>query len=245
MARTAAALVIGNEILTGKVQEANVAALAGMLFELGIALRKVVVCVDDEATIADELRALRTAHDLVVTSGGVGPTHDDVTVPAVARAFGRPLGRDAGLEARLRAHFADRTTPGHLRMAELPEGGELVDEGNLGWPVLRVENVWVLPGVPAIFRKKLAAVRTRLAGDETAFVSRALYLVADEGEIAGLLERIERAHPGVSVGSYPRFDGADHTVKVTFDGRDLARVRAALEACREALPAATVVRVDP
>jgi molybdopterin-biosynthesis enzyme MoeA-like protein len=244
VARTAAALVIGNEILTGKVQEANVAALATMLFELGISLRKVVVCVDDEATIADELAALARAHDVVVTSGGVGPTHDDVTVPAVARGLGRALLRDAGLEGRLRAHFGERTTPGHLRMAELPEGGELVDAGGISWPVIRVENVWVLPGVPLIFQKKLVALRERLSGDEAAFVSRAIYLRADEGEIAALLAQIEQQHPGVMVGSYPRFDEADHTVKVTFDGRDLVRVRAALEACLAGLPPERVVRSE-
>lgn len=236
--------MIGNEILTGKVQEANVAALATMLFELGIALRKVVVCVDDEATIASELAALAKAHDVVVTSGGVGPTHDDVTVPAVARGLGRKLVVDAGLEKRLRDHFGDRTTPGHLRMAELPEGGQLVDAGGISWPVIHVENVWVLPGVPLIFQKKLAALRERLAGDEVAFVSRAIFLRADEGEIAALLERVEREHPGVMVGSYPRFDEADHTVKVTFDGRDLLRVLAALEACLLGLPAERVVRVE-
>lgn len=244
MARTAAALVIGQEILTGKVQEANVLGLASLFFELGIAMKKVVVCADDEATIAEELRALARAHDVVVTSGGVGPTHDDVTVPAVARALERPLVRDAKLEARLREHFGERLTAGHLRMAELPEGGELVADGELSWPVLRVENVWVLPGVPMVFQKKLRALRARLSGDEAAFVSRALYLQADEGEIAALLERVEREHEGVSVGSYPRFDAADHTVKVTFDGRDLGRVAAALDACLAEIPPDRVVRVE-
>lgn len=244
MARTAAALVIGQEILTGKVQEANVLSLAGLFFELGIALKKIIVCADDEATIADELRALQKAHDIVVTSGGVGPTHDDVTVPAVARALGRRLVRDATLEARLRAHFGDRTTEGHLRMAELPEGGELVEDGGISWPVLRVDNVWVLPGVPMVFQKKLRTLRARLAGDEAAFLSRAIYLLADEGEIAALLVRVERAHEGVSVGSYPRFDAADHSVKVTFDGRDPSRVLAALEACLAELPTQAVVRVE-
>jgi molybdopterin-biosynthesis enzyme MoeA-like protein len=244
VARTAAALVIGNEILTGKVGEANVAVLARMLFELGISLRKVIVCVDDEAIIADELAALAKAHDVVVTSGGVGPTHDDVTVPAVARGLGRKVVRDPGLEKRLRDHFGDRTTAGHLRMAELPEGGELVEDGGLSWPVIKVANVWVLPGVPLIFEKKLVALRARLSGDERAFVSRAIYLHADEGEIAALLERIEKSHPGVAVGSYPRFDQTDHTVKVTFDGRDPALVLAALEACLAELPKDEIVRIE-
>lgn len=240
---TAAALVIGNEILSGKVEEANVAVLARALFGLGIALRRVVVCADEPDVIVAELDALRARFNLVVTSGGIGPTHDDVTVPAVARAFGRPVVRDGALEERIRAHFGARTTEGHLRMAELPEGGELVLGSSLGWPVLRVENVWVLPGVPEIFRRKLEVVCARLEAGSP-FVSRAIYTRCDEGEIAALLERVERAHPGVAVGSYPTVSEPDYSVKLTFDGRDEARVRAALEACLAELPPERIVRAD-
>src|SRR5688500_17154016 len=110
MTRTAAALVIGNELLTGKVQEANVTFLGKQLFALGIVLRRGVICGDEEDVIASELDALRTTHDFVFTSGGVGPTHDDLTVPAVARAFGRPLVRDPRLEQMIGEHFGVRTT---------------------------------------------------------------------------------------------------------------------------------------
>lgn len=243
MTRTAAALVVGNELLTGKVQEGNVAFLGQELFALGVALRRVVVCPDDEATIAADLDALRAAHDLVFTSGGVGPTHDDVTVPAVARAFGRALVRDARVERMIREHFGARTTEGHLRMAELPEGAELVHSDTIPWPVLRIENVYVLPGVPEIFRLKFELVRDRL-GRDAPFVSRAIYTRCDEGEIAALLERVERAHPGVAIGSYPRFRDPDYSVKLTFDGRDEARVREALEACLRELPPDKVVRAE-
>ena len=243
MTRTAAALVIGNEILTGKVQEANVAFLGQELFALGIVLRRVVVCADEEDTIASELDSLRAAHDYVFTSGGVGPTHDDMTVPAIARAFARPLVRDARLERMIREHFGARTTDGHLRMAELPAGAELVHNESIPWPVLRVENVYVMPGVPEIFRLKFALVRDRL-GAETPFVSRAIYTRCDEGEIAELLERIERAHPGVAIGSYPRFRDPDYSVKLTFDGRDDGAVLQALEACLAELPQDKIVRAD-
>lgn len=243
MTRTAAALVIGNELLTGKVQEANVAFLGKQLFALGIVLRRVVLCADEEDVIACELDALRASHDLVFTSGGVGPTHDDLTVPAVARAFARPLVRDARLEQMIRTHFGERTTDGHLRMAELPEGAELVHSDDIPWPVMRVENVFVMPGVPEIFRLKFELVRSSL-GAETPFVSRAIYTRCDEGEIASLLERIERAHPGVAIGSYPRFRDPECSVKITFDGRDEAQVMRALEACLAELPVEQVVRAD-
>lgn len=243
MTRTAAALVIGNELLTGKVQEANVAFLGKQLFALGISLKRVVVCPDDEDEIIAELDLLRTRHDHVFTSGGVGPTHDDLTVPAIARAFGRTLVRDARLERMIRAHFRERTTEGHLRMAEIPEGAELMHRDDIPWPVLCVENVFVMPGVPEIFRLKFDLVRGRL-GAEIPFVSRAIFTRCDEGEIAELLERVERAHPGVAIGSYPKFFDAEYSVKLTFDGRDEGQVRCALEACLRELPADKIVRAD-
>lgn len=244
MTRTAAALVIGNEILTGKVQEANVAGLASELFRLGIALRRVIVCPDDPDQIVADLNALRTSFDVVVTSGGVGPTHDDVTVPAIARAFGRGVVRDPELVARLRAHFGERTTDGHLRMAELPEGAVLVGGTSAGWPLIRVENVWVFPGVPDIFRARLPLLREGL-GSDAPFHTRAVLTRADEGDIAALLEGLERAHPGVMVGSYPRFGDPEYSVKVTFDGLDLGAVERAVAAFVAALPPAQLVRLDP
>lgn len=247
MARTAAALIIGNELLTGKVQEANVAFLARALFDLGIALRRVVLCADDEATIVDEVRALAPRHDVVFTSGGVGPTHDDLTVPALARAFGRRLVRDPGLERRIREHFGLRTTEGHLRMAELPEGAELLASDKIAWPVLRIDNVYVMPGVPEIFRAKFEIVRERLLAEgrtDVPFVSRAIYTRCDEGEIAALLARVERAHEGVAVGSYPRLRDPEYSVKLTFDGRDPELVRRALRACLTELPPDKVVRAE-
>jgi molybdenum cofactor synthesis domain-containing protein len=241
MVRRAAALVVGNEILTGKVAEANVELLARTLFEIGVRLDRVVICRDDERVIADEVTALRASHDYVFTSGGVGPTHDDVTVPAVARAFGVGLRRDAELAQRIRDHFGDRTTDGHLRMADVPEGGELLANARVHWPILQVANVFVMPGVPEIFARKLEVVRERI-GAGAPFLSAAVYTRCDEGEIAALLQRLEREHH-VLVGSYPRFDESDHALKITFDGTDPRAIEAALEACLAALPATLVVRV--
>lgn len=243
MARTAAALIIGNEILTGKIREANVQRLAHELFRLGIALRRVIVCPDEMDVIARDLRELRTAHDLVFTSGGVGPTHDDVTLPAVARAFDRPLVRSELIEGLIRGYWGDRATAGHLRMADVPQGAELLSSSDVPWPVICVENVFVLPGVPEIFDVKLQMLRERI-GSDVPFVTRALYTMCDEGEIAELLERIVRAHPKVEIGSYPRWRDPTYRVKLTFDGRDPSEVDAALEACRAELAPESIVRVE-
>jgi molybdenum cofactor synthesis domain-containing protein len=243
MVRKAAALIIGNEILTGKIREGNLETLARELFHLGVELSRAVVCRDEIGTIAADLDALRRAHDLVFTSGGVGPTHDDVTLPAVARAFGRPIERSPIIERLIRAHWGDRVTSGHLRMAEVPEGAEILLAPDVPWPVIIVDNVFVLPGVPQIFELELHALRARI-GSDTPFVSRALYTMCDEGEIAALLEDVQRAHPDVAIGSYPRWRDPDYKVKLTFDGARSESVDAALEACRRALPESSIVRVE-
>src|SRR5690606_20309785 len=137
----------------------------------------------------------------------------------------------------------ERATEGHLRMADVPEGADLLSTGDVPWPVVCVENVFVLPGVPEIFEVKLQLLRERI-GSDVPFVSRALYTMCDEGEIAGLLERVVRAHPGVEIGSYPRWRDPSYRVKLTFDGRDPAAVDAALEACRAALAPELIVRVE-
>lgn len=245
--RRAAALVIGNEILTGKVVEGNIAFLARELFALGIRFERVIVCPDVPTQIAEDVNTLRTAYDYVFTSGGVGPTHDDVTVPSIAEAFGVGLARDEALAARIRAHFGERTTEGHLRMADMPEGATLLARDSSDWPVLKMQNVFVMPGVPEIFRRKFALVRTQLEASPS-FVSGAIFAWADEGEIASTLSAIELAHEGVAVGSYPRFDDADHSVKLTFDGTSSERIVTALRACERALIGklgeASIVRVE-
>ena len=126
MPRTAAALVIGNEILSGKIADTNTTFLARGLFELGIELRRVVICPDEIATIGKELTALRAAYDLVFTSGGVGPTHDDVTIEGVAESFDRPVVQSEAVAKMIRHYYGDRTTDAHLRMPNMPEGAEMI-----------------------------------------------------------------------------------------------------------------------
>lgn len=243
MPRTAAALIIGNEILTGKTREQNLHVLARELRLLGIALRRVIICADDIDVIAEDLRALRRHHDWVFTSGGVGPTPDDMTLPAVAKAFDRPLERSEAIEGLIRGYWGDRVTDGHLRMADVPAGAELLSNAEVPWPVITIENVCVLPGVPEIFRIKLRMLREKLGSDKP-FVSRAIFTRCDEGTIASLLEELGRHHPAVEIGSYPRWRDPDYKVKLTFDGLDQDAVDRAVEACLEALSEDVVVRVE-
>jgi molybdenum cofactor synthesis domain-containing protein len=235
---TAAVLVVGNEILSGKVDEANVAALARELRRLGILLRRVVVVMDEVDVIAKEVRELSAAHDWVFTSGGVGPTHDDVTIEGVAKAFGVRVVSSPEMEGMLRTHYGERCTEGHLRMALVPEGAALEVSAEVTWPTIRVGNTWLLPGIPEVFRMKLPVVVARIggAGPVSAFVSHAVYVKMDEGVLKPMLDRVVGAFVDVSVGSYPKWLDPAYKTKVTFDGRDEARVLAARDAFVEWLP---------
>jgi molybdenum cofactor synthesis domain-containing protein len=242
-APTAAVLVIGNEILSGKVEEANVAALARALRGLGVQLQRVVVVPDEEGTIAQEVRSLSAAHDWLFTSGGVGPTHDDVTIEAVATAFGVAVVSSPAMEAMLRKHYADACTEGHLRMARMPEGASLETTAEVSWPTIRMGNTWLLPGIPEVFRMKLPVVMAHI-GKGQAFVSRAVYALLDEGVLKPMLDRVVASFPDVSVGSYPKWHDVTYRTKVTFDGRDEARVRQARDAFVASLPPGEPQRIE-
>lgn len=228
LVETAAFLAIGNELLTGKVVEANLAPLAKTLRALGIELRSAEVLLDDVPTLSTAIKRLSKAHGLLVTSGGVGPTHDDVTIEAVAKAFGRGVVRDPGLVELVRRTFGDKTSEAHLRFADVPEGAELRQAPDTSWPTPVVENVWILPGVPEVFRMKLATLRSWVKGPRP-FVTRALVLSKDEVELKEALDTVVMAHPTVTVGSYPALFNPRYRTRVTFDGTSDAEVSAALE----------------
>jgi molybdenum cofactor synthesis domain-containing protein len=241
--QTAAALIVGNELLSGKVQDENLVALAKTLRELGIRLDRAVVVADDATIIAREVRELARAHTFVFTSGGVGPTHDDVTIEGVARAFDVAVVRNVRMEAMLRAHYRDRCNEGHLRMALVPEGAELASNAEVTWPMIVVRNVWLMPGIPEVFRMKLALVRERLGGGAP-FIGRSVYTNMDEADLKPLLDQIVASYSKVEVGSYPKWSHPSYRTKLTFDGVDAAAVDLALEAFLKLLPAGEPQRVE-
>lgn len=242
MARTAAAIIIGNEVLSGKVVEANGSYLIRQLREHGIDLKRVAIVQDDVDAVVEELAAIRTRVDLVLTSGGLGPTHDDLTVRAVACALGRPVVRDEEMAEKVRTHYGARFTPEALRLANAPEGATFLKIPGIWMPVLTVENIVLLPGVPELFRLQLDAVIERYRAEP--FHLRCVFLREGEAAIAAALDQVALAHPHVAIGSYPRFDAADHKVRLTLEARDPALVESALEAVLAALPPSFVVRVE-
>jgi molybdenum cofactor synthesis domain-containing protein len=242
---TAVLVVVGNEVLSAKVQDENGPWAARRLRELGADLLAIHTLPDRAEVIAELVERVRRGADWVFTSGGVGPTHDDVTVPAVARALGRPVVRSAELAESVRAmyrrhHDGAEPPDAALRMADVPQGTRLL--GDPSFPTLVAENVVMLPGVPRFFRFQFEGVAHLLSAPP--FRLACVYVSSDEDQIAPLLDGVARAHPGVEIGSYPRFDDADHRVKVTVEAKDAARVAAALAALLAALPASAVVRTE-
>jgi molybdenum cofactor synthesis domain-containing protein len=241
--RTAAALIIGNELLSGKIADSNIVVLARALRSLGVVFRRVAMVLDEIDVIADEVRALSSSHDFLFTSGGVGPTHDDVTIDAVARSFGVEAVPSPAMVQMLHDYYGDRLTEGHLRMARIPEGARLASNALMPWPAIIMHNVWVLPGVPEIFQAKMPLLR-ELIGSDKPFVSFAVYTTLDEGTLKPMLDQVVRDHSDVEIGSYPRWGGNDYRTKLTFDGLDAERVQTARDAFAASLPGDSIVKLD-
>ena len=239
---TAAIVVIGNEILSAKVTDENGPWLAGQLRTLGVDLRRIETVPDDVPVIVDSLRRALGAAKWVFTSGGIGPTHDDVTIAAVAECFGRRVVPDERILSALRAHFGERLNAARRRLAEVPEGALIDWSPNSLFPVISVENVAVLPGPPVLFREGFARVRDRYR--TAPIFTRAIYFDIGEGSLAEHLDAAVARFPSVAIGSYPRFDQADYRVKVTFDGRDEAEVRLAAEFVRGRIPTDVILREE-
>ncbi|MFH0901858.1 MAG: molybdopterin-binding protein [Pseudomonadota bacterium] len=238
---TAAVVIIGDEILSGRFAEENAVYLIKALHELGTALRRIEIVPDALEEISDAVRRCSERYHHVLTSGGVGPTHDDITIGAIAHAFGVPVVRSPKLEQHIRSFFGDHLEERNLRMAEIPEGASLIDTTGSAWPVLCYRNVYILPGVPAIFRRKFEMIRERFR--TRPFHLRRIYCAADEATIAHHLDQVVADCPAVSIGSYPRNDSSEYRVIVTLESRDHEAVAAAETALLGRL-ATEVVRVE-
>ena len=239
---TAAVIVIGNEILSGKVVDTNAAFLTQELRGLGVTLCRILVIPDEIAVIADAIRAYRTAFDYVFTSGGVGPTHDDVTIAGIAAGVGRPVVRHPLLEQKIREFSGDTINEARLKMAEVPDGADLLFDGDLPFPAVRVENIYVLPGIPEMFRAKFTSLRPHFAADP--FFLRVIYTRAFESAIAGHLNATLAAFPDLMLGSYPKLSDPEYRVRVTLESKDRTYLERAFAHLLGQLPPDMVVRTE-
>ncbi len=234
---TAAILAIGDELLSGRTRDANIHFLAGWLTERGVALREARIVADDEAAIVEALNALRGRVDYVFTSGGIGPTHDDITADAVARAFGVSIIEHPQAIALIKKYYAARgedVTPARRRMARMPEGARLIRNPVTGAPGVAIDNVYVLAGVPSIFQGMLGAVETEIKGGAK-IISRAVTAPGlPESRIADQLRDIQGALKNVVIGSYP-IDGDEMGVTVVARAEDAGVAEAAVASVAAAM----------
>lgn len=243
---TAALAIIGDEILSGRTQDKNIAQVALWLNDQGIRLNEVRVVPDDQARIAETVNALRAAHDYLFTTGGIGPTHDDITVDSIAAAFGVPVVVHPAARKILEDYYRDRPgglTEARLRMARVPEGAELIPNQTSGAPGVRMGNVFILAGVPNIAAAMLEALSGKLEGGQPV-VSVTVGARAPESDVADLLRETEAANPGVAIGSYPFFKEGKYGANFVIRSEDEALARSTGEQLSDRLREAGFEPVD-
>ncbi|HVH20537.1 MAG TPA: competence/damage-inducible protein A [Myxococcota bacterium] len=239
---TAGILVIGNEILSGKVVDTNSPYLCRELRALGVDVERIVTIPDAIDVIAEHVRIMSEGFDFVLTSGGIGPTHDDLTVEGVAAAFGRPLEESESILERLRRAVGGEPNVSQKKMAQVPAGSTLLDAGDLWFPLVVVGNVYIFPGIPELLRKKFESARERFRG--VPFVLKRVYVRSMESEIAEDLHALLRQFPSLLLGSYPRIQDEGFRVLLTLESRDAGYVQQALDSLLERLPAGAIFKVE-
>jgi len=236
---TAAVLVIGDEILSGRTPDRNINYIAAHLTRIGIRLREVRVVADDEPAIVEAVNALRKSNDYLFTTGGIGPTHDDITADAVAKAFGVPIDHDPRAVELLMAYFVRRgieATSARLRMARIPHGAELVTNIVSVAPGFMIDNVIVLAGVPDIMQVMLDDVTSRLRTGAR-MLTETIQLHRPEGEVADLFADHQKTFPDVAMGSYPSFADGRISTQLVLRSTDSALLKDAREQLERVLAA--------
>jgi len=239
---SAGILIIGNEILSGKVKDTNSPYLCRELRMLGVDVERVLTIPDDVEGIAHEVRAMSQAYDHVFTSGGIGPTHDDMTMDAVALAFGRKVTRSETIVNRIERAQRKPPNESQLKMAMVPEGAQLVDAGDLWFPVVIVENVYVFPGIPELLRKKFESVRNRFRG--VPVLLKSVFVKRRESDIAQSLNELLQEFPELMLGSYPKIGEEMFHVLLTLESRDAGYLQQSLDALLAKLPEDAIHKVE-
>jgi len=243
MLKSAGIIIIGDEILSGRVQDCNSLFMAGRLRACGVALLRVAVIPDDIAEIAGEVSRFAARFDYVFTSGGIGPTHDDVTIEGVSRALGVPTVVDETLRALLEKFYGGELSPERLKMAEVPEGSRLIEDETLRFPLIACNNVFIFPGIPEYLKSKFRVIEKIFQGPKIHL--RAVYISEHESEIAPYLNEVVRRNSGVKIGSYPNVTGqGDHRVMFTLESTDAGDLDAAIDMIKEGPMSRCIVRVE-
>jgi FAD synthetase len=243
MAKTAGIIVIGNEILSGRTPDENSIYLLRELRSLGVDVRRVSVIPDEVTAIRDEVGTFSAQFDYVFTSGGVGPTHDDVTIAGIADAFNQGIRREPTLVVALERYYQDALTEVMLRMANVPEEAVLVQSEETLFPVVAVRNVYIFPGVPEILRSKFDRIKELFR--QTPYHVLDVYLQVEEGEIANTLDEVLEAFPDLGLGSYPSLNNPVYKVKLTLESKDQEFLDQARRCLIEKLASRSIIPVAP
>jgi len=239
---TAAIIIIGNEILSGKTEDTNSRYLACELRGLGVDVRRIVVIPDDVEAIAREVAAASAGHTHVFTAGGVGPTHDDVTMEGIARAFGLGTVTSERILEVIRQRCGGAVNRASAKMAQVPEGAEVLELEGIRFPPVVVRNVFVFPGIPEFLRQKFSAIKERFRSEP--FVLRKVFINEEECYIAPFLDEVNAEFPDVEVGSYPKVENPEYKVVVTLESTDAGSLARACERLLSLLPGGKVVRTE-
>lgn len=241
MGKTAGIIIIGDEILSGRVHDNNSFFMAKELWLHGIQLRRISIIPDSVDEIAHEVKIFSDTFDYVFTSGGIGPTHDDVTIEGISRAFGvKPVVHDV-LRRILEGRHAS-PTPEQLKMAEVPEGAELVNDGTLAFPLIKFRNIFIFPGIPEFLRKKFSVIVKLF--NEPSILMKKVYIKESESKIASILNEILTHLTDVKIGSYPVVDNRDYEVMVTLESLNKASLDLAFNMLLERLLKEKIVRTE-
>jgi molybdenum cofactor synthesis domain-containing protein len=240
--KTAGLIIIGNEILSGKIQDQNSFFLATELRALGVSLMRISVIPDDLDTISKEARAFSDTFDLVFTTGGVGPTHDDITMAGIAIGFGVRLVRHPLLEQKFLDRYGSAANDAVMKMAEIPEGAEVIEFTTNNFPLVVFKNIFVFPGIPRYLREKFTLVRERFRTSD--FYLKRLYLKANESDIAAILNSVVEKNDCVDFGSYPILDHPDYQIILTAESKLEADLDKAVTELLGKLPKDILVRID-
>jgi FAD synthetase len=242
MAKTAGIIIIGNEVLSGKTQDMNSYFLCVELRQLGVEVQKISTIQDEVELIGQEVANFSKRFDFVFTTGGVGPTHDDVTIDGIAHGFSVPVTRHPEIENRMRQRLGREVNDARLRMANVPEGAVLLATEALFAPVINIHNVYVFPGIPRILQERFHAIKERFR--DAPYFLKNVFLRYGEGVIAATLNDLLTKFPQLLLGSYPVLDLPEYKVKVTLESKDSNYLDNALRSFVASLPQDAVHRID-
>lgn len=240
--KTAGIIIIGNEILSAKVRDINSFYLAAELRALGVDVRRISVIPDEIGSVAMETSEFSNAYDYVFTSGGVGPTHDDVTMAGIAKGFGVKLISHQEIKNFLSEKYNNQINAAVLKMTEVPEGADVIFFENIRFPMISFRNIFIFPGIPEYLKNKFSLIKERFRCP--AFYLRRVFLNARESDIAGILNEVVAENEGVNFGSYPVVGNPEYMVIVTAESRSDISLKKAVDCLISRLPSGRLVRVE-